>query len=153
MMEVIEQINAVRRRVGQRILDAGEAHSVIISQVYAAPIDDVWDACTNPVRIPRWFLPVTGDLRPGGRYQLEGNASGTVERCDPPREFTATWEFGGQTSWIEVRLTSEPQGATHRQPRQVTGEPGILKHVGEVVQGLGEPAQRRLGQRDRDLVP
>ena len=84
MMEVIEQINAVRRRVGQRILDAGEAHSVIISQVYAAPIDDVWDACTNPVRIPRWFLPVTGDLRPGGRYQLEGNASGTVERCDPP---------------------------------------------------------------------
>ena len=123
MMEVIEQINAVRRRVGQRILDAGEAHSVIISQVYAAPIDDVWDACTNPVRIPRWFLPVTGDLRPGGRYQLEGNASGTVERCDPPREFTATWEFGGQTSWIEVRLTSEPQGATRLELEHIA-DPG-----------------------------
>ena len=108
MIEVIEQINAVRRRVGHRTLDAGEAHSVIISQVYAAPIDDLWDACTNPVRIPRWFLPVTGDLKPGGRYQIEGNASGTIERCDPPREFTATWEFGGQTSWIEVRLASEP---------------------------------------------
>lgn len=123
MMEVIEQINAVRRRVGQRILDAGEAHSVIISQVYAAPIDDVWDACTNPVRIPHWFLPVTGDLRPGGRYQIEGNASGTVERCDPPREFTATWEFGGQTSWIEVRLTSEPQGATRFELEHIA-DPG-----------------------------
>jgi hypothetical protein len=22
----------------------------------------------------RWFLPVTGDLRVGGRFQLEGNA-------------------------------------------------------------------------------
>jgi uncharacterized protein YndB with AHSA1/START domain len=110
MIEVIEQINAVRRQVGHRTLDAGEAHSVIISQVYAAPIDDLWDACTNPVRIPRWFLPVTGDLKPGGHYQIEGNAGGTVERCDPPREFSATWEFGGQTTWIEVRLTSEPGG-------------------------------------------
>ncbi len=85
MIEVIELINAVRRRVGHRTLDAGEAHSVIISQVYAASIDDVWDACTNPIRIPRWFLPVSGDLKPGGHYQIEGNASGTIERCDPPR--------------------------------------------------------------------
>jgi uncharacterized protein YndB with AHSA1/START domain len=123
MIEVIEQINAVHRRVGRRTLDAGEAHSVIISQVYAAPIDDVWDACTNPVRIPRWFLPVTGDLKPGGHYQIEGNASGTIERCDPPREFAATWEFGGQTTWIEVRLTSEPPGRTRLEIEHIA-DPG-----------------------------
>ena len=134
MIEVIEQINAVRRRVGHRTLDAGEAHSVIISQVYAAPIDDVWDACTNPVRIPRWFLPVTGDLKPGGHYQLEGNAGGTVERCDPPREFTATWEFGGQTSWIEVRLTSEPQGGTRLELEHIA-DPGDA--VGRIRPGRG----------------
>ena len=52
MIEVIEQINAVRRRVGHRTLDAGEAHSVIISQVYAGPIDDLWDACTTPSGSP-----------------------------------------------------------------------------------------------------
>jgi uncharacterized protein YndB with AHSA1/START domain len=123
MIEVIEQINAVRRRVGRRTLDAGEAHSVIISQVYTAPIDDVWDACTNPIRIPRWFLPVTGDLKPGGHYQIEGNASGTIERCDPPREFTATWEFGGQTTWIEVRLTSEPPDRTRLELEHIA-DPG-----------------------------
>jgi uncharacterized protein YndB with AHSA1/START domain len=50
---------------------------VTITQVYAAPVEDVWDACTNPARIPRWFLPVSGELRLGGRYQLEGNAGGT----------------------------------------------------------------------------
>ncbi len=112
MIEVIEQINAVRRRVGQRVLEAGEGRTVIISQVYAAPVADVWDACTNPERIPRWFVPVSGDLRLGGRYQIEGNASGTIERCDPPESFAATWEFGGQTSWIEVRLAAEPDGRT-----------------------------------------
>ena len=112
MIEVVEQINAVRRRVGSRGLEAGEARTVIISQVYAAPAEDVWDACTNPARIPRWFVPVSGDLRAGGRYQIQGNASGTIERCAPPESFSATWEIGGQTSWIEVSLAAEPDGRT-----------------------------------------
>ena len=120
MIEVIEQINAVRRRVGHRVLEAGEARTVIISQVYAAPAGDVWDACTNPERIPRWFVPVSGDLRPGGRYQIEGNAGGTIERCDPPERFAATWEFGGQTSWIEVTLSAEADGSTRLQIEHIT---------------------------------
>src|SRR6266567_1995164 len=74
--------------------------------------EDVWDACTNPERIPRWFLPVSGELRLGGRYQLEGNAGGTIEGCDPPKSFFATWEYGGEVSWIEVRLTAEAADRT-----------------------------------------
>jgi uncharacterized protein YndB with AHSA1/START domain len=105
MIDVAHQINAVARRVGARTLDVGEARTVVVSQTYRAALDDVWDACTNAERIPRWFLPVTGELRVGGRYQLEGNASGTIESCDPPNGFTATWEFGGSTTWIELRLT------------------------------------------------
>src|SRR5690606_21550027 len=73
-------------------------------------VDDLWDACTNPERLPRWFLPVTGDLQVGGRYQLEGQAGGTIERCDPPRSFAATWEFGGEVSWIEVTLAAAGDG-------------------------------------------
>jgi uncharacterized protein YndB with AHSA1/START domain len=112
MIEVNEQINAVRRQVGQRTMEAGEARTVTLSQVYDAGIDDVWEAVTSAERIPRWFLPVSGDLRLGGRYQLEGNAGGTIETCDPPRAFSATWEFGGDTTWVEVRLSSEPGGRT-----------------------------------------
>jgi uncharacterized protein YndB with AHSA1/START domain len=112
MIDVAHQISAVRRQVGSRVLEAGEARIVAISQTYDASLDDVWDACTNPERIPRWFLPVSGDLRLNGRYQLEGNAGGTIERCDPPNSFAATWEFGGEVSWIEVRLSSEPDGRT-----------------------------------------
>jgi uncharacterized protein YndB with AHSA1/START domain len=112
MIDVTQQVNAVRRQVGTRVLEAGEARVVTVSQTYDSAIDDVWDACTNPERITRWFLPVSGDLRLGGRYQLEGNAGGTIERCDPPESFAATWEFGGDVSWIEVRLSKAPEGGT-----------------------------------------
>jgi uncharacterized protein YndB with AHSA1/START domain len=112
MIDVTQQINAVRRQVGKRVLDAGEARVVTISQTYDAAIDDVWDACTNAERIPRWFLPISGDLRLGGHYQLQGNAGGKIERCDPPKSFAATWEYGGEVSWIGLRLTPEPQGGT-----------------------------------------
>jgi uncharacterized protein YndB with AHSA1/START domain len=122
VIDVAHQISAVQRRVGSRVLEAGDARTVTVSQVYDADLDDVWDACTNPERIPRWFLPVTGDLRVGGRYQLEGNASGEILRCDPPQGFDATWEYGGEVSWIELRLTPEPGGRTRF----------TLKHIAHV---------------------
>jgi len=112
MIDVKEQINAVRRRVGDRVMEAGEARTVTVSQTYDAELEDVWDAITSPERISRWFLPVSGDLRLGGRYAIEGNASGTIERCDPPKGFFATWEHGGDTSWIEVSLSPAGDGRT-----------------------------------------
>ncbi|MGH3761583.1 SRPBCC family protein [Actinophytocola sp.] len=110
MVEVAHQVNAVRRQVGSRVLEAGEARVVMVSQAYDTEPDDLWDACTNPTRIVRWFLPVSGELRLGGRYQLEGNAEGTIEQCDPPKSFSATWEYGGEVSWIDVRILPEPGG-------------------------------------------
>ncbi|MEU4715114.1 SRPBCC family protein [Micromonospora purpureochromogenes] len=112
MTDVTHQISAVRRTVGSRSLEAGEARVMTISQTYDAPLEDLWDACTNAERIPRWFLPVSGELRLHGRYQLEGNAGGTIQRCDPPKRFAATWEYGDEVSWIEVRLTPEGDGRT-----------------------------------------
>jgi uncharacterized protein YndB with AHSA1/START domain len=112
MIDVIHQISSVDRQVGSRTLAAGEARTLTVSRVYDTPPEDLWDACTNPERVARWFLPVSGDLRPGGRYELQGNASGTIERCEPPERLDATWEYGGETTWIELRLTREPDGRT-----------------------------------------
>jgi uncharacterized protein YndB with AHSA1/START domain len=112
MIDVTGQITAVRRQVGGRVLEAGQARVVTVSRSYPATLADLWDACTSPERLPRWFLPVSGDLKEGGRYQLEGNAGGTITRCDPPHGFDATWEFGGDVSWIELRLTAEGDGQT-----------------------------------------
>lgn len=112
MIEVNEEINAVARTVGSRMLPAGQARVVTLSRMYATDLDDLWDACTSPERIPRWFLPVTGELKVGGHYQLEGHAGGTIERCDPPHGFDATWEYGGEVSRIAVRLSAQPDGGT-----------------------------------------
>ncbi|QSB16558.1 SRPBCC family protein [Natronosporangium hydrolyticum] len=112
MIDIREQLNAVERRIGDRSIEAGAAKTVTISETYRASIDDVWDACTNPERLPRWFLPVSGELRPGGSYQFEGNAGGTIETCDPPHSVTATWEYGGAVSWVELRLHPESDERT-----------------------------------------
>ncbi len=112
MIDVNHQINAVERTVGRRTFSEGEARTITISRSYDCSITDIWDACTNPARIPRWFLPVTGELRVGGRYQLQGNAGGTIERCDPPHGFSATWEYGDQVTWIELRLSAASDTAT-----------------------------------------
>jgi uncharacterized protein YndB with AHSA1/START domain len=137
MIDVTQEINTVRRTVGTRTLEAGEARCVIISRVYDAPLNDVWDACTNPERIPRWFLPVSGDLRLGGRFQLEGNAGGTIERCDPPKGFSATWEFGGGVSWIEVRLASEPDGRTRLELEHIAKVDEHWEQFGPGAVGIG----------------
>jgi uncharacterized protein YndB with AHSA1/START domain len=112
MIDVVHEISSVERRVGNRTLEAGEARTVTVSRVYDTSPEDLWEACTDPERIARWFLPISGDLRPGGRYEFLGNASGTIERCEPPHSVDATWEYGGQTSWVQLRLTPEAGGRT-----------------------------------------
>ena len=51
---------------------------VLLRRRYDAAVEDIWDAFTDPDRMKRWFLPVTGDLRVGGCFQLEGNAGGDI---------------------------------------------------------------------------
>jgi len=109
-VDVEYQINAVKRTFGTRTIDTGEAYVATIGQSYDTDQDDLWDAVTNIERIPRWLMPISGDLKLGGSYQLEGQAGGTVLTCDPPKNFTATWEYGGGISWIDVRVGSDGAG-------------------------------------------
>jgi uncharacterized protein YndB with AHSA1/START domain len=137
VIDVSHQINAVQRQVGTRMLEEGEARVVTVSQTYDTPIDDLWDACTNPERIPRWFLPISGDLRLHGHYQLEGNAGGTIERCDPPKSFAATWEYDGGISWIEVRLSTEPDGRTRFELDHIAHVDDHWEQFGPGAAGVG----------------
>lgn len=110
MVNVPSQIDAVTRALRTEDVDGEPSRVQVIAQDYPADIDDVWEATTSPERIARWFLPVSGDLRLGGRYQLTGNASGEILSCTPPSGGTAdyrvTWEFAGGVSWVSVRLSS-----------------------------------------------
>ncbi len=126
-------IGATQREVANRLHDGREARAVIATRTYPTDAADLWDALTNAERLPRWFLPISGDLRLGGRYQFQGNAGGTITACDPPRRLAVTWEFGGGTTWLEVELTPEGSGTrlrlehlAHVDPRWGQFGPGAV---------------------------
>ncbi|CAM3782498.1 SRPBCC domain-containing protein [Occultella aeris] len=106
-----ESTDTTMRQLGTVERDGREARVATLSQTYPTTPEDLWDAVTTAERIARWFAPVTGDLTLGGRFQVENNATGTVQTCDAPREFTATWEYGGEVSWLTVRVRGEDEGA------------------------------------------
>jgi len=111
VIDVNEEINAIARTVGSRTLSAGQARVVTLSRTYPTSVEDLWDACTSPERIPRWFLPISGELKAGGHYQFEGQAGGTITACEAPHALDATWEYGGDVSWIELRVSPDGDGA------------------------------------------
>jgi uncharacterized protein YndB with AHSA1/START domain len=111
MIDIPGQLEAIYREVEARELEGGgEGVGVLLRRRYGAPIEDVWDAVTDPVRMKRWFLPVSGDLRAGGTFQLEGNAGGQILSCEPPRLLRVT--FGAPTSVVELRLSPDEDGDT-----------------------------------------
>jgi uncharacterized protein YndB with AHSA1/START domain len=128
-------VDAIRREVHTLERDGQAARSVVIERSYDATVDDVWDAITNPERIPRWFLPIEGDLRLGGRYQLQGNAGGEVTACEPPTHLAATWEYGGATSWVDVQVSKGDDGGSHLRLEHVA-----LVEDGEMWQQFGPGA-------------
>ncbi|NUT34509.1 MAG: SRPBCC family protein [Hamadaea sp.] len=111
MLDIIAEIAATRRETGVVSVDGTEARTIVMHRTYDAEITDVWDALTDPKRIQRWFLPLSGDLRLGGRFQFEGNAGGEVLACDPPRRLRISWVYGepapGDLSEVEIRLTAD----------------------------------------------
>ncbi len=105
-------LGAVERVVSLLERDGQPASAVTMSRVFETTVEDLWDAVTNGERIPRWFLPITGDIEAGGSYQLEGNASGAIRACERLSHFAVTWEFGGDVSWVEVSLEGAREGGT-----------------------------------------
>lgn len=111
MIDIPTQIGAIDRTVSRTPReDGGENVTVLARRTYQADPEDTWSALTDPSRIARWFMPISGDLRVGGSFQLEGNASGDIIECEQPRRFRVT--FGGETSFLEVRLAPDDDGAT-----------------------------------------
>jgi uncharacterized protein YndB with AHSA1/START domain len=102
-----EQLQAVVRGLTTTTRDGQELALLTAERHFPADRNEVWDALTNPERVPRWMAPVSGDLRVGGRYQIEGNAGGEILVCTPPDALSLTWEFGGMVSWVDVTLTSD----------------------------------------------
>jgi uncharacterized protein YndB with AHSA1/START domain len=132
MIDIAQQISAISRQVATADGGDGEKVTVTLQRHYPSEPADVWEALTIPERVRRWFLPLTGDLREGGQFQLEGNASGDILSCAPPERLVVT--FGDPSSLVEVRLVEQGGGTLlsleHSVPLAVAGSGAGALYVG-----------------------
>ncbi|MER6947589.1 SRPBCC family protein [Nonomuraea sp. NPDC000554] len=133
MKDIIDEIAKARRELSE----SGDTKSASVRRRYDAAIEDVWDACTDPERIGRWLLPVTGDFRVGGTYQLEGNAGGEILRCEPPSLLKITWVYGGNGSEVEVRLAQDGESTEFELQHTATVPPEMWDKYGPGAVGVG----------------
>jgi len=132
IIDIANQIGATSRQVAQQHTERGETVVVTLERRYAAEVADVWQAITDPDRVRRWFLPLTGDLREGGAFQLENHAGGDIMTCEPPRHLVVT--FGGESSIVDVVLAGEGDQTllklTHSVPIELAGSGAGALYVG-----------------------
>jgi uncharacterized protein YndB with AHSA1/START domain len=139
MIDIVRQLTVIHREVSKGPTEGGEGVRVLLRRQYDAPIEDVWDAVTDPDRVKRWFLPLSGDLRVGGAFQLEGNAGGEILICEPPRLLKVT--FGGPASLVELRLSADGDDRTvleleHTVPIEMAGSGAGALYVGPGWDGM-----------------
>jgi uncharacterized protein YndB with AHSA1/START domain len=127
----------VTREIRSGSRDGAPTKIAIARRTYPTDQADLWHALADADRIPRWFLPISGDLHVGGRYQLEGQAGGVIERCDEPESFAVTWEYGGMVSWLEVTLTPADDGTTLELVHEAHVDPGLWEQFGPGAVGVG----------------
>jgi len=128
---------AADRSLRTHTRDGAEVRVLVLEKRYDAPRPDVWHAVTTGERIARWLGPVSGDLEPGGRYQVEGNAGGTVLSCEEPERLEVTWEFGGDVSWVLLTLTEDGAGTRLRLEHAAAVDQEKYGEFGPGAVGIG----------------
>jgi uncharacterized protein YndB with AHSA1/START domain len=138
MYEEVERlVGAVGREVETPDQSGGAARILRARRRYDVPHEDVWAALTEAERLSCWLAPVSGELRAGGRYRLQGAASGMIERCERGRRLSATWNSAGETGRIAVELTAADGGATLALEHVAHADPDRWRAFGPGVVGVG----------------
>ncbi|MGI5271805.1 SRPBCC domain-containing protein [Nonomuraea sp. CA-218870] len=133
-MDIIDEITRTHREVR----DSGETKVVQLVRHYDTVVEDLWDACTSAERIGRWFMPVTGDLRLGGHFQLQGNAGGEILACEPPRLLRVSWVMGeGPASHVEVHMSADGDRTRFELRHEAVVAPEFWDLYGPGAVGVG----------------
>lgn len=91
------------------------AGTVHVEDVYPTDIDDLWTAVSQPERLARWLVTVTGDTTSGAEFGLSFTSGwtgfGRVEICEAPRRLrVSTWSDEDAPGVIDATLTEEGDG-------------------------------------------
>jgi uncharacterized protein YndB with AHSA1/START domain len=102
--------------------------TINLTHTLPAPPDRVWRALTDPDALAAWFWPAARygtvarvDLRPGGRYRIEGTAagiavSGEYLKVEVPQRLVFTWRWDGEDeeTLVTIELVDSPTGCELR---------------------------------------
>jgi len=114
----------------------GELLTVVCRRGYPVEVDALFSAVTDPGQLAEWFLPVTGELQPGGTFLTAGNAGGEIRRCVRPTLLKLTW--GDDSSIVELRFAAHPDDPAasstlelrHTVPMELAGNGTGALYVG-----------------------
>jgi uncharacterized protein YndB with AHSA1/START domain len=114
-----------------RIERAADGVTVVFDRHYATGRDDLWQACTDPGRLARWFAPVSGQLRPGGDFTIHFGDGDTppcrVVSCDAPERLVWEWPIAEVATVVTAEFATDGEGSrlvlrhTRLTPRQAAG--------------------------------
>ncbi|HEV2475599.1 MAG TPA: SRPBCC family protein [Candidatus Dormibacteraeota bacterium] len=163
-------------RILGSLRSAGGQGVVRIEDSYAAEIDDLWSALTDPRRLASWYGDVEGDLRSGGEFSLHiesdgWDGTGRVDACDAPRRLLVTtreseesWQKGGGAEPFDeaIEATLTPDGQQTILVIEVRGLPldkiafygaGWQIHAENLAAHLAGRQRRDSEKRWQELVP
>lgn len=110
---------------------------IVFTRRFAAPIDAVWAAATDPDRMARWIGTWTGDPATG-RVDFFMTAEGedvpaephTIEVCDPPHRLVASSIDTEGQAWRTRLVLTETDGTTTLEFGQQLTDPDLAASVG-----------------------
>ncbi|MFC7374011.1 SRPBCC domain-containing protein [Brachybacterium sp. GCM10030267] len=122
--ESLPVIDAVRRELEiDEQLHEGRALVrtvlTLTTNITRAPAQ-LWPLLTRPDQLARWFGPVAGDLREGGRFEAPEGAVGRILHVEAPHKISLTWDRGGAEDPLLIRLDPEDDGTTELRVRHTT---------------------------------
>ena len=103
------------RIIGTLQQTGADEGSVRVEDVFDTGIEDLWEACTDPERLARWFAPVSGELREGGTFTIHFDDADTprcrVVSCEAPTRLVWEWPVGEVATLVTVEVTPDGEGA------------------------------------------
>jgi uncharacterized protein YndB with AHSA1/START domain len=112
---------ATANKIGTTTFTTPSDRELVVTRVFEAPRELVWEAHTNPTHVQQWLLGPEGwtmpvceiDLRPGGTWHFVWNGPdgaeiemrGEYREVTPPERLINTEDWGGD--WPETLNTLE----------------------------------------------
>jgi uncharacterized protein YndB with AHSA1/START domain len=140
--------------------EGGKA-SILFRRWLRHPIQDVWEAITDPEQVEAWFMvKMAARPSPGGSVEMEHpygiRATGRVLEWRPPRAYEYEWNVApgpntpeGESSVVRWELTPSEGGTllvlTHRKLSRATAR--------TFVRGFGDFLDRLSAQLDGRPLP